>query len=71
MLVSFLPSLNLGAQISCPQNQYTDLKSALDQPLTLQKKKKQKKKKLCAQLLILSKDLNFQNQFITRISSLS
>ena len=28
----FLP-LNLDAQIRCPQNQYTDLKSALDQPL--------------------------------------
>ena len=29
----FLPFLNLVAQIRCPQNQYTDLKSALDQPL--------------------------------------
>ena len=29
----FLPFLNLGAQIRCPQNRYTDLKSALDQPL--------------------------------------
>ena len=29
----FLPFLNLGDQISCPQNRYTDLKSALDQPL--------------------------------------
>ena len=29
----FLTFLNLGAQIRCPQNQYTDLKSALDQPL--------------------------------------
>ena len=29
----FLSFLNLGAQISCPQNRYTDLKSALDQPL--------------------------------------
>ena len=28
----FLPFLNLGAQIRCPQNRYTDLKSALDQP---------------------------------------
>ena len=25
--------LNVGAQIRCPQNRYTDLKSALDQPL--------------------------------------
>ena len=30
----FLPFLNLGAQIRCPQNRYTDLKLALDQPLT-------------------------------------
>ena len=29
----FLTFLNLGAQIRCPQNRYTDLKSALDQPL--------------------------------------
>ena len=29
----FLPFLNLGTQIRCPQNRYTDLKSALDQPL--------------------------------------
>ena len=29
----FLPLLNLGAQIKCPQNQYTILKSATDQPL--------------------------------------
>ena len=29
----FLPFLNLGTQIKCPQNCYTDLKSALDQPL--------------------------------------
>ena len=28
--VFFLPFLNLGSQISCPQNWYTDLKSALD-----------------------------------------
>ena len=29
----FLPFLNLGAQIRFPQKWYTDLKSALDQPL--------------------------------------
>ena len=29
----FLPSLNLGTQITCPQNWYTDLKSPLDQSL--------------------------------------
>ena len=29
----FLPFLNLCTQIRCLQNQYTDLKSALDQPL--------------------------------------
>ena len=29
----FLTFLNLGAKIRCPQNRYTDLKSALDQPL--------------------------------------
>ena len=29
-----LPFLNLAAQIRCPENCYTDLKSALDQPLT-------------------------------------
>ena len=29
----FLPFLNLGTQIRCPQNWYTNLKSALDQPL--------------------------------------
>ena len=29
----FLPFLNLGAQIKCLQNRYTDLKSALDQLL--------------------------------------
>ena len=29
----FLPFLNLVIQISCPQNWYTSLKSALDQPL--------------------------------------
>ena len=28
----FLPFLNLGVQIRSPQNRYTDLKSALDQP---------------------------------------
>ena len=31
----FLPYLNLGTQIRCPQNQYTDLKSALDQLLVV------------------------------------
>ena len=29
----FLSFLNLGAQIRCTLNRYTDLKSALDQPL--------------------------------------
>ena len=29
----FLPFLNLGTQIRGPQNRYTNLKSALDQPL--------------------------------------
>ena len=29
----FLPFLNLGTQIRCPQNRYTNLKSALDQHL--------------------------------------
>ena len=36
-LVIFLPFLNLDAQIRCAQNQYTDLKLALDQPLSLPK----------------------------------
>ena len=31
----FLPFSNLGAQIWCPQNWYTDLKLALDQPLEM------------------------------------
>ena len=31
--VKFLLFLNVGAQIRCPQNRDTDLKSALDQPL--------------------------------------
>ena len=30
----FLPLLNLGTKTRCPQNRYTNLKSALDQPLT-------------------------------------
>ena len=30
----FLPFLKLSAQISCPQSQYMDVRSALDQPLT-------------------------------------
>ena len=30
----FLPFLNLAAQIRCPQNRYTDLKSAQDQSVT-------------------------------------
>ena len=32
----FLPFLNLGAQIRCPQNWYTNLRLALDQPMTYQ-----------------------------------
>ena len=31
----FLPFLNLDAEIRCPPNWYTNLKSALDQPLNL------------------------------------
>ena len=31
---SFLPFLNLGAQISCPENPYPDLKPPLDQPVS-------------------------------------
>ena len=31
----FLSFLNLGAQIRCLQNRYTNLKSAVDQPLML------------------------------------
>ena len=31
----FLPFLKLSAQISCPQSQYMDVRSALDQPLTI------------------------------------
>ena len=31
----FPPVLNLGAQVRCPKNRYTDLKSALDQPLKM------------------------------------
>ena len=34
---SFRPFLNLGAQITCPQNWCTNLKSALDQPLFIPK----------------------------------
>ena len=34
LVFRFLPFLNLEAQIRCPQNQYTDFKSALDQPMT-------------------------------------
>ena len=32
---SFRAFIKLGSQIRCPQNWYTDLKSALDQPLML------------------------------------
>ena len=41
----FLPFLNLDTQIRCPQIWYSDLKSALDQPLNIDETFKDYKKK--------------------------
>ena len=77
---SFLPFLNLGAQISCPENPYTDLKSPLDQPL-FKKHLKWQFLKVCTSALKFSssllycpksvKTLNFLKMFTLRDLSFS